>query len=55
MKWQYWTAFITMAQRPGLQATMNSAGQQGWELVNVVVDEQDAVGQVMILFFKKQI
>ena len=53
MKWQYWITSVTMTQRPGLPNTINQAGQQGWELVDVVVEEQDQAGQVMILFFKK--
>lgn len=53
MKWQYWVTSVTMAGRPGLPNTMNQAGQQGWELVDVVVEDQDKNGRVMILFFKK--
>ena len=53
MKWQYWITSVAMGQRSGLPNTMNQAGQQGWELVNVLVEEQDTAGQVMVLFFKK--
>lgn len=53
MKWQYSTVYVTMAQRPGLPGMLTSAGQNGWELVNVVIDEQDSVGQVLMMFFKK--
>lgn len=53
MKWQYSTMFITTAMRAGLATTMNNAGQQGWELVGTVTEEQDVAGQVLILFFKR--